>query len=140
MNRKQEPDVGGGGMDGRTHERPRCHRSRWRRALESAATTAEILATLRDFLATLTPAELARIPEECRPLRIKAEDDVEYWTFRLAQLIGSPPAEPVDAKLAQRILNVFLHAIVQIIRVQKSQHPAASWAPSRPLPFEALQS
>src|SRR2546421_4403608 len=100
-------------MDSGTNAHRRCNRSPWRRALEGSESTADVLSTLRDYLATLTPAELARLPEDCRPGRVKAEDDVEYWTFRLAQLIGEPPAEPADARLAQDILNVFLHAMAR---------------------------
>ena len=125
-------------MDSGTNAHRRCNRSPWRRTLEANESTEDVLSTLRDYLATLTPAELARLPESCRPGRIKAEDDVEYWTFRLAQLITSPLDETTDAALAQQVLNVFLHAIVQILRIHKSE-PAPSWSPSRTLPFEALR-
>jgi hypothetical protein len=125
-------------MQSGTSEQRRCNRSPWRRALEATGTTAEVLSTLRDYLATLTPAELARLPEWCRPGRIKAEDDVEYWTFRLAQLVTSPLDEHTDAALAQQMLNVFLHALVQILRINKGE-PTPTWSPSRALPFEALR-
>ena len=93
-------------------------RSFWRKALDEARSPADVVATMRDFLATLTPPELARLPEDCRPGRIKVEDDVEYWTFRLAQLVSAPPARPADALLAQGILNVFLHAMARFNHLQ----------------------
>ena len=60
-------------------------RSRWHDTIDEARTPEEVVTIMRDYLASVTPAELAHLPEKCRPTRIKAEDDITYWTFVLAQ-------------------------------------------------------
>lgn len=49
----------------------------WFRQIDRARSAAEVLAIARDYIATWTPEELARLPAECRPGRIRDETDLE---------------------------------------------------------------
>ena len=93
--------------------------SAWHRQLEETQSVAEVVLTLRDYLATLSPEQLSRLPEVCRSVRTKAEDDIEYWTFKLSH--HADEHEPwVDADLMREIFNHFLHASVRLARIHKA--------------------
>ena len=45
----------------------------------------ELLELSREYLASWIHGDLALIPEECRPTRIRDTDDLHYWSERLAE-------------------------------------------------------
>ena len=92
----------------------------WHRQLESTTSVEDLLATLRDYLASLTPRDLAHLPEKYRPLRIKGDDDVEYWTFRLSQHSGTEFEPWVDLNLMREVFNHFLHASARLSQIHKA--------------------
>ena len=83
---------------------------------------------LRDYVASLTPQSLVRLPDSCRGLRVKAEEDVEYWTCRLSQRVRADDAL-VDEDLRQEVFHHFLHASLRISQI----HRAKAVAPARAL-------
>jgi hypothetical protein len=93
---------------------------RWHGSLEEVETVDGIVALVREYLATLAPEQLLRLPEACRNLRVKAEDDIEYWTLRLSQRHASE-AEGVDAELTQDVFDHFLHATMRLARVHRGK-------------------
>ena len=95
----------------------------WHRQLEACDEVDQILAVTREFLATFGPEHLARLPADCRPGRIKGEDDIAYWSCKLAQLHHKDPAVRVDADLLQEMLNFFLHGWVRLSQLQREQLP-----------------
>ena len=98
----------------------------WHGKLELAESAEEVVALLRDYIATLSPQDLVRLPDVCRGLRVKAEDDVEYWTYRLSQRPRHADAA-IDAELMQDVFNHFLHASLRISQIRR----AAASAPER---------
>jgi len=102
----------------------RAARSTWHQQLEESADVDAILHVTRDFLATFGPEHLARLPEECRPGRIKGEDDIAYWSCKLAQFRHRDPTVRVDADLLHEMLNYFLHAWVRVSQLHRQ--PAES--------------
>lgn len=59
----------------------------WPELLRSAQGPREILALVRDFLATWTPQELDSLPPGCQPpLRFQEPEDVVLYTFTLSQV------------------------------------------------------
>ena len=97
----------------------RAARSSWHAGLDAAADVDSVLTLTREYLATFGPEHLARLPEECRPGRIKGEDDIAYWSCRLAQHTHRDPTVPIDAELMQEMLNYFLHAWVRLSQIQR---------------------
>ena len=93
----------------------------WHRQIEATGSVDEVLMTIRDYLATITPEELARLPETCRPGRVKGDDDIEYWTFKLSRQPGAPADEGVDLELMQVIFHHFLHASMRISQIHKAK-------------------
>lgn len=93
----------------------------WHQRLEELESVHEVLNSVRDYIATLTPEELARLPENRRPGRIKGDDDIEYWTFKLSRSPNAPPEPGIDVELMQEIFHHFLHASVRISQIHKSR-------------------
>lgn len=50
----------------------------WYQQLDNAGDASEVVAIARDYLATWTPEEIARLPDACRPGRIRAAADLIY--------------------------------------------------------------
>ena len=51
---------------------------------------------------------------------MKAEDDIEYWTYRLSQ---RPRDGAIDGELMQDVFNHFLHASLRISQIRRSATP-----------------
>jgi len=96
----------------------------WHCRVENAETVDEVLGLVRDYVASLAPRVLARLPDACRALRVKAEDDVEYWTFRLSQRPRSKRAA-IDEDLREDAFYRFLHASLRIAQIHKAQAQAS---------------
>lgn len=65
----------------------------------------------REYLASWYHGDLAQIPEECRPTRVRDADDLHYWSERLAEgfcegaLLGARP------DLHRQMLTFFMAAV-----------------------------
>ena len=94
--------------------------STWHRQLEHTQSVDQVIDTLRDYLATLSPGQLSHLPEICRPVRAKAEDDIEYWTFKLSHHGADENEAWVDVDLMREIFNHFLHASVRLGHIHKA--------------------
>jgi len=92
---------------------------RWHSTLEDLGSVAEVVALTRDYLASLRPEDLAHLPEPCRALRVKAEDDIEYWTLKLSQRHIAVEAD-VDPVRTQDLFNHLLHASLRISQIRKA--------------------
>ena len=57
----------------------------WQAQLDEARYPYEVLAIARDFLAQVSPEEIAQLPTECRPDRLVDEDDVSGYALTLAR-------------------------------------------------------
>ena len=101
----------------------RAARNTWHDQVEASVDIEAILAVTRDYLATFGPEHLARLPEDCRPGRIKGEDDIAYWSCKLAQHNHRDPEMRVDAELLQEMLNYFLHAWVRLSQIHRIPAP-----------------
>lgn len=95
----------------------------WHCRVEIVETVDEVLALLRDYIASLSPRTLMRLPDRCRAMRVKAEDDVEYWTFRLSQR-GDPHDASIDEELREDAFYRFLHASLRIAQIHKAEAQA----------------
>lgn len=92
---------------------------RWHGRIEVAVSVDEVVGLVRDYIATLAPQHFMRLPDVCRGLRVKAEDDIEYWTFRLSQWPASADSARMDGDLMQEVFNHFLHASLRISQIHR---------------------
>ena len=72
---------------------------RWHKEIRAARSWQELLALARDFVAQLSPDEVAALPPTCREIRIKGSDDLYFWHERLAEeyFARAPRGDPSDA-------------------------------------------
>lgn len=101
----------------------RAANATWHQRIEASEDVEMILSVTRDYLATFGPEHLARLPADCRPGRIKGEDDIAYWSCKLAQYHHKDPATRIDAELLQEMLNYFLHAWVRVSQIRRMPIP-----------------
>ena len=94
--------------------------SRWNLAMDEAESAHEVLAILRDYTDSLTPAELAALPPKCRPGRLKGDDDIAHWAFVLAQH-QCREESAFEKQVHQEILNHFLHAQMRVAEILKGE-------------------
>lgn len=62
---------------------PHRPRSSWHYQLDCAETEFDVLATLRDFMASFTPHEIQGLPEGLRPRKLVDGDDVCAYALEL---------------------------------------------------------
>ena len=77
----------------------------------AAGTKRELVEVAREYLATYSPREIARLPEECRPARIKSIDDVFYWHQRLVDVYFASVVGASVSSEYQELLTFFLAAV-----------------------------
>jgi hypothetical protein len=81
--------------------------SSWIHQLDTAKAVPEVVSIVRDYLATWTPAELARLPAHCRPAKIRDESDIASMHERLAEEYRATRASG-DALTSLQLLTAFV--------------------------------
>jgi len=99
----------------------------WPQRLKSARTEAEVVDVARDFLATFSPYDLARLPEVLRPGRLVDGNDVNEVAFTLVR--HDHDDSRGTARCIYRLTNFFTRASVRLTELSIS--PAATY-PSGP--------
>ncbi len=72
----------------------------WQGQLDHATRPEEVLAVARDYLAQVSPEEIAQLPEDCRPGRLVDADDVSDYAFELGRRQSAPDTPDLLHKLA----------------------------------------
>jgi hypothetical protein len=98
----------------------------WYRDIERTASPRQVVALARDYLATLTPRDLARVPQRCRPSRIFDEEDIVFWSGRLTEEYWQLRGTAADAAILQELWSFFLRATIHIERLRESAGTAAA--------------
>jgi hypothetical protein len=91
----------------------------WHDDLENAATVDEAVASVRRYLGTLSADELQGYARHCRPSRIKADDDVDDLTFKLAEAQRNPIIPP--PALLGEVFAFVLHASLRISHLNRAR-------------------
>jgi len=100
---------------------------RWLEEIEEAGSIAQVLVAVQDFLANLTPYDVSRLPEDCRPRDIHEASDIDFWNLRLAEGCKAIWGTDRDGQMLTEVAQIFLRASVKISRLADERH-----APSRP--------
>jgi hypothetical protein len=88
--------------------------STWHRQIDDAKSVAEVVSIARDFLATWTPAELAQLPPDCRPGKIRDETDIAEIHSRLAEEYRTTRASGDELTTLQVLTSFMVRASVRI--------------------------
>ena len=70
----------------------------------------ELLGTTREYLASWQPEMLGKVPEECRPTRVKGIDDLYFWRDRLVDAYCSGAVRTDNDSLIRDLLAFFAAA------------------------------
>jgi hypothetical protein len=89
----------------------------WSQRVDTARSPDEVLGVARDYLSSLSPADLVRIPEGCRPAQLDDQSDIDYWNLRLAEELRSIWGTERDGQVLTELAQFFLHASVRLSRV-----------------------
>ena len=57
----------------------------WQGRLDRAHNEREVVEATREFIARITPAEIARLPDECRPHKLVDANDVAEYALSLGR-------------------------------------------------------
>jgi hypothetical protein len=84
----------------------------WHGRLGQATTEPEVLAVAREFLATVTPYEVARLPEPLRPPKLTDASDVSAYAIDLVRMdLGGALA---TQRALPRLANFFSRASTRL--------------------------
>jgi hypothetical protein len=82
--------------------------------LSRATSVAEVVDLTRQHLASWSREELERLPDECRPARVRGVQDIEAWADRLVDRSGKAAMFMDDERKLDRLTSHFLIASVRI--------------------------
>jgi hypothetical protein len=96
------------------HPRPA---NNWLHVLDGASSEHDIVVATREFLATWTPEEIGRLPENCRPGKISDGEDIGEFAYRLSNAHLDFRGSPGDRQLLERLMGFFVHAAARFATV-----------------------
>ena len=96
----------------------------WRNLILASTQEDEVLELVRDHMARWSPEEIARLPEDCRPPRIRDSEDISRWAFDLASTHCAQTTRNEDDVLLDRMLEFVTQAAVRLSELQAAASPA----------------
>jgi hypothetical protein len=100
------------------------------RQIDNAKSSAEVVALVRDYLASWSPEELARLPEIVRPGRIRDEEDVDTLHGKLVEEYRTTRASGDELAALQQITGLLVRATIRIAGLRDSAAKGGSSAPA----------
>ena len=88
----------------------------WQSKLTAATTEAEVIAVVKDYVATLSPGDIARLPEPCRPRKFSIASDVT--DFSLALVRHDCMTDGATTRLVLRLSDFFAKASLRLVHVR----------------------
>lgn len=98
----------------------------WFALLDSAKTPFEVLGVARDFMATWTPDELARLPEECRPGKLRDAEDIEALHACLVEEYRRTRATGPTLKSLQELTSFMVRASIRMAEITDAKGSGGS--------------
>ena len=95
----------------------------WADLLKKAADEHDVVAAARDFLATVTPQEVALMPRALRPDRIVDANDVTTYAFELTR--ADCDEESAAHVIVHRLASFFSAASIRLSEIMAGHHRGA---------------
>lgn len=86
----------------------------WFRQIDDANNAREVVAITRDYLATWTPKDLAKLPRECRPGRVKSAGDIEQLHACLVEEYRQNRLAGEELSALQRLTSFVVRASIRL--------------------------
>lgn len=91
----------------------------WLQQIDAAKSPSEVVAVARDYLASWTPEELARLPVQCRPGRVKDDQDIDQLLHvNLVEEYGRNRLSGEALAALQRLTSFIVRASVRIAQIR----------------------
>ena len=105
----------------------------WFRQIDDAADEAQLLAVIRHYFASWTPAELALLPQACRPGRIRTLDELDEMHALLVEEYRKSTAEGDALGALQRLTSFVVRSAVRAaqLRGDRDDSPEPPAAPPK---------
>ena len=87
----------------------------WNGRLDGAATEAEVVDVVKDFMATISPYEIARLPAQCRPRKIVDASDITQYAFTIVRHHCDDGEG--TARVAHRLASFFTAASIRLSQI-----------------------
>ncbi len=89
--------------------------SKWQQRLNAAISEREVLSIVREYVATLSEGDIARLPEPCQPHRFECGEDIKAFTLALSRhhCFG----DGATARLISKIFEVVAHAETRLLEM-----------------------
>ena len=105
----------------------------WQVQIDNAATADEVLSVARDYFALWSPEELARLPAECRPGRLRDASDLEDLNRAAVDAFRETRAGGEDLELLQKLTAIVGRACIRLAQL-RDRGPGAGdprWNPAK---------
>jgi hypothetical protein len=99
-------------------------KSAWEQMLAEAYSQNEVMAVARDFIASIDPADLARLPQVCRPRNLADTDDVMAYAYELVRHHCANHSEPDAAETIDTLECFFSQAAVRLSQLTALSVPS----------------
>lgn len=86
----------------------------WFAHIDRAKSVPEVISVVRDYFASWTPEELAQLPENCRPPRMRDEEDVASLHSILVDEYRTSRATGNALEALQRLTSFVVRASIRL--------------------------
>jgi hypothetical protein len=87
----------------------------WQVRLDAARTEAEVVDAVRDFMATISPYDIARLPERCRPRKIVDASDITHYAFVIVRHHCDQGES--SSRVAHKLASFFTSASIRLSHI-----------------------
>ena len=91
----------------------------WYRKIDSANTSREVVAVARDYVASWSPHDLARLPDAVRPGKMRDEVDIENLHALLVDEYRDTRVSGEELRPLQELTSFFVRASMRIAEVKE---------------------
>jgi len=95
-----------------------------REKLRHASSEDEVVEIVREFVSDWLPEEIGRLPEACRPRKVRDGEDLDLWAWDLARACISFDIDPVHLPLVEEMDAFIGHSCRRVAEIRRSEtHP-----------------
>lgn len=102
----------------------------WFSQIDRSRSVGEVIATARDFVATLTPDEMKMLPPDCRPGKLRDAADIEALHSTLVEAYRSSRATGPELETLQRLTSFVVRASIRLAELGASGSSGAASGPA----------
>lgn len=92
----------------------------WQDRLTAATSESDVVGVVRDYVATLSPGDVSRLPEHCRPGKFFDANDVTSFAFTLVR--HDCRVEEASARLVMKLSDFFSKASIRLAQIMASMN------------------